>query len=102
VITDYVTFGYLTDVYVLESHQGKGLGGWMLTCLSEIIDRWPLLRRFILLTISPQTARLYNRTLGMRHWLDMESPELLVLQRKGRGVIDAVFDSTPKPEEPAS
>ena len=26
VITDYATFGYLGDVFILEEHQGKGLG----------------------------------------------------------------------------
>ena len=29
-ITDYVTIAYLTDVYVLEEYQGKGLGTWLL------------------------------------------------------------------------
>ena len=29
-ITDYATFAYLADVYILESHQGKGLSRMML------------------------------------------------------------------------
>jgi len=29
-ITDAVTFAYLADVYVLEEHQGKGLGKWLI------------------------------------------------------------------------
>ncbi|MCB9232202.1 MAG: GNAT family N-acetyltransferase [Bacteroidia bacterium] len=28
-ITDYCTFGYLADVYVLPEWQGKGLGKWL-------------------------------------------------------------------------
>ncbi|KAI3333790.1 hypothetical protein F4824DRAFT_502777 [Ustulina deusta] len=36
VITDNVTFAYLTDVYVLPEYQGKGLGSWMLSCLDEL------------------------------------------------------------------
>lgn len=29
-ITDAATFAYLADVYVLEEHQGKGLGKWLI------------------------------------------------------------------------
>ena len=34
-VTDYSVFGYLADVYVLESHQGKGLGKAMMGFLME-------------------------------------------------------------------
>lgn len=30
VITDKVRFAYLCDVFVLDSHQGRGLGKWMI------------------------------------------------------------------------
>lgn len=30
VITDFATFAYLCDVYVLESHRGRGLGKWLI------------------------------------------------------------------------
>jgi GNAT superfamily N-acetyltransferase len=29
VVTDYTTFGYLADVYILEPHRGKGLAEWL-------------------------------------------------------------------------
>ncbi len=50
VITDYTTFAYLCDVYVLESHQGKGLGSWMMQCVVEHpelqgLRRWHLTTR---------------------------------------------------------
>lgn len=32
-VTDYATYAYLCDVYVLEEHRGKGLGTWMLECV---------------------------------------------------------------------
>ena len=36
VITDYATFAYLADVFVLESYQGRGLGKWLVrTVLSH-------------------------------------------------------------------
>jgi GNAT superfamily N-acetyltransferase len=30
VVTDYATFAYLADVFVLESHRGRGLGKWLI------------------------------------------------------------------------
>jgi GNAT superfamily N-acetyltransferase len=33
VITDYATFAYLCDVYVRPSHQGRGLGTWLIECV---------------------------------------------------------------------
>jgi GNAT superfamily N-acetyltransferase len=30
VVTDYATFAYLCDVYVLELHRGRGLSKWMM------------------------------------------------------------------------
>lgn len=36
VITDWTTFAYLCDVYVLEAHRGRGLGVWLVeTVLAE-------------------------------------------------------------------
>ncbi|MCP4537290.1 MAG: GNAT family N-acetyltransferase [Chloroflexi bacterium] len=33
VVTDYVTFAWLCDVFILESHRGHGLGKWMIECI---------------------------------------------------------------------
>lgn len=49
VISDFATIAYLGDVFVLESHRGRGLSKWMM----EVIMRHPALqglRRWILLT----------------------------------------------------
>jgi GNAT superfamily N-acetyltransferase len=49
VITDYATFAYLGDVFVLESHRGRGLSRWLM----EVIVAHPELqgfRRWVLLT----------------------------------------------------
>ena len=50
VITDYATFGYLGDVYVLEEHRGRGLSKWMMRVVVEHPElqgfrRWALLTR---------------------------------------------------------
>jgi GNAT superfamily N-acetyltransferase len=33
VITDYATFGYLADVFVLPESRGRGLSKWMMQCI---------------------------------------------------------------------
>jgi GNAT superfamily N-acetyltransferase len=50
VITDFATFGYVGDVYVLEGHRGHGLSKWMMRIVSEHprlqgFRRWSLLTR---------------------------------------------------------
>ena|ERR1041385_1096812 len=49
VVTDYATFAYLCDVYVLESHRGRGFGQWLIECVMAhpVV---PGLRRFNLAT----------------------------------------------------
>jgi ribosomal protein S18 acetylase RimI-like enzyme len=86
VVTDYTTFAYLTDVYVLSEHQGQGLGRWMMECLNEILNEWPVLRRFMLLTLHPEAAKLYQKTLGVCYWSDSASSVLSILERRGPGV----------------
>ncbi len=33
VITDYASFGYLADVFIIESHRGKGLSKLLMECI---------------------------------------------------------------------
>ena len=49
VVTDYATFAYLADVFLLPEFRGQGLGKWL---IGVIIDhpRLPGLRRWILAT----------------------------------------------------
>jgi GNAT superfamily N-acetyltransferase len=49
VISDFATIAYVGDVFVLETHRGRGLGKWLMEC----ITRHPALqnlRRWILTT----------------------------------------------------
>ncbi|MFO0455786.1 MAG: GNAT family N-acetyltransferase [Planctomycetota bacterium] len=49
VITDKATFAYLCDVFVLDSHRGKGLGRWIMEAVSSHPELQGL-RRFVLVT----------------------------------------------------
>ena len=49
VITDYATFGYLADVFVLESYREKGLAKWMMQTIIDCPDLQGL-RRWLLAT----------------------------------------------------
>jgi GNAT superfamily N-acetyltransferase len=60
VISDYATYAYLCDVYVLESYRGKGLGTWLMSCVMQHPDLQGL-RRFTLLT---RDAHALYRKLG--------------------------------------
>ncbi len=86
VITDFTTFGYLTDVYVLKEHQGKGLARWMMECLNSVLEEWPHLRRMMLITHSESASQLYRQTLGVQEWSESPSRELKVLEKRGQGV----------------
>jgi GNAT superfamily N-acetyltransferase len=33
VITDYATFGYLADVFILHHYRGQGLSKWLMACI---------------------------------------------------------------------
>jgi GNAT superfamily N-acetyltransferase len=49
VVTDRATYAYLCDVYVLETHQGRGLGKWLIETVMAHPDLQGL-RRFQLVT----------------------------------------------------
>jgi GNAT superfamily N-acetyltransferase len=38
VITDYVTYAYLCDVYIVEERRRQGLGSWLIRCVLEHPD----------------------------------------------------------------
>lgn len=58
VITDKATYAYLSDVYVLEEHRGKGLSHLMMNHIMEHPDLQDL-RRFMLVTRDAHS--LYSR-----------------------------------------
>ena len=49
VVSDFSTVAYLGDVFVLESHRGRGLSKWLMECIMQH-PALQNLRRWILLT----------------------------------------------------
>jgi GNAT superfamily N-acetyltransferase len=49
VISDYATFAYLADVYVLEKYRGRGLAKWLMRCV-QAHPQLQNLRKFVLVT----------------------------------------------------
>jgi len=58
VVTDYATFGWIGDVFILESHRKRGLSKWLVQC----IVNHPELARIRRLILATQDAHeLYRR-----------------------------------------
>lgn len=49
VITDYATFAYLADVFIVEAYRGQGLGKWLIKSILEYPEL-QCLRRWLLAT----------------------------------------------------
>ena len=67
-ITDRATYAYLADVFVLESHRGRGLATWMMECVMAHPDLQGI-RRFSLVTRDAHA--LYEKT----GWTRLAAPE---------------------------
>ncbi|KAK3191408.1 hypothetical protein K4F52_002619 [Lecanicillium sp. MT-2017a] len=92
VCTDYVTFAYLTDVFILDDFQRRGLASWMMRALKELTSGWPNLRGLLLMTDNSATARMYQRELEAMPYDEGPSAGLVMLEMAGNGVKDVPAD----------
>lgn len=60
VVTDYTTFAWLADVFIVETHQGQGLGKWLI----ETITTQPLLSDLRLFFLGTRDAHGLYRHYG--------------------------------------
>jgi GNAT superfamily N-acetyltransferase len=78
VITDYATFAYVTDVFVLPEFRGQGLATWMMTCILthpelQGFRRWCLATR----DAHHVYARVgFARTAIPERWMEMLDPHV--------------------------
>jgi ribosomal protein S18 acetylase RimI-like enzyme len=84
-ITDHVTHAYLTDIYILPSLRGKGLGTLLVRSCDSFINGLPFLRKMMLSTSNPKrNAAFYQSQLRMS--VPVQDPERhLVMVRTGSG-----------------
>ncbi len=84
VISDFTTFAYLADVYVLEAHRGQGLSKWMMTVIKAYPDLQGL-RRWMLATRDAHGLYRQSGFTALLHpeWMmEITTPDIY-LQRRG-------------------
>ncbi|PMD35618.1 acetyltransferase [Hyaloscypha variabilis F] len=84
-ITDHVTVAYITDVYILQEYQGKGLGTWLLSAVDETLTSWKGLRRIGLM--SSGNTEWYVKGLGVEEFDQGNSSGLKFMTRRGGGSV---------------
>ena len=76
VVTDYATFAYLADVFVLEAHRGSGLGKWLVA----VVDSHPELKGLRRWMLATRDAHELYRTVGFEilkqpdRWMEKHNP----------------------------
>jgi len=92
VISDYATYAYIGDVFVLESYRGRGLGKWLMECVMrhpwlQGLRRWSLVTGdahglysqlgFAALTAPEKYMELYDPEVYVRRRSDRQEPEAI-------------------------
>lgn len=78
VVTDYATFAWLADVFVLEEHRGRGLGKWLM----DVIMAHPDLQGFRRWVLATKDAHELYQRVGFRElhrperWMERPDPNM--------------------------
>jgi GNAT superfamily N-acetyltransferase len=78
VVTDYATFAWLADVFVLEEYRGRGLGKWLI----EVIVAHPQLQGFRRWALATKDAHELYRDFGFNElmrperWMERPDPNM--------------------------
>jgi GNAT superfamily N-acetyltransferase len=79
VVTDFATFAWIADVFILEEHRGQGLAKWLM----ESILSHPELQGFRRWVLATKDAHELYRKFGFRElkrperWLERPDPQML-------------------------
>jgi GNAT superfamily N-acetyltransferase len=76
-VTDYTDIAYLSDVFVLESYQGQGLGHWLIECVLKC----PSLQGLGKFALDTDDAQEFYRKFGFRELTECENHMQLRFQR---------------------
>lgn len=78
VVTDFATFGWIADVFILEEHRGKGLAKWL---MKSILSH-PRLQGFRRWVLATKDAHELYRKFGFQElrrperWLERPDPQM--------------------------
>ncbi len=88
VITDSATFAYLADVFILESHRGRGLSKWLMQCIMEHPELQDL-RRWMLATKDAHGLYAqygFTPLKNPERIMEFHHPEVYVKMRTAKGL----------------
>lgn len=77
VVTDYATFAWIADVFIVDEFRGRGLGGW----LSEVMIAHPQLQGFRRWALATKDAHELYRRVGFQElksparWMERHDPQ---------------------------
>jgi len=80
VVTDYATFAWLCDVFILEAHRGQGLGKWLI----QTVVAHPALQSRLWMLATRNAHGLYESYGGFERMRDLER-WMLRLKRSSGG-----------------
>lgn len=78
VVTDYATFSWLADVFILDEHRAQGLGKWLI----DVIISHPDLQGFRRWVLATKDAHELYRRVGFRElhrperWMERPDPNM--------------------------
>lgn len=78
VITDEATFAYLADVFIDESHRGKGLSKWLM----QVIMSYPTFQNFRRFLLATRDAHGLYKQFGFEpmnnpeRWMQIHKPDV--------------------------
>lgn len=80
VITDYATFAWIADVFILPEHRGQGLSKWLM----EVILSHPELQGFRRWVLATKDAQGLYAKFGFKELLKPDR----WMERAGEGVVE--------------
>jgi len=86
-ITDRATYAYLSDVFVLDAHRGRGLGKFLIACVVAC-PALQGLRRFALMTRDAQTLYApfgFGPFSGASTYMEIRDPQVYQRARDAEG-----------------
>jgi GNAT superfamily N-acetyltransferase len=76
----------LSDVFILPSYQGKGLGKWLISCTNEVLESWPEMRATLLYAGGKTAHKFYADMMGMKPFVSGKD-DLEIMVKLGPGDV---------------